>query len=346
MSVPVAWHMMNDEQRLQLAKGKRNAPPLSELSPNTFLQPNPIVPDSGKSKEKTSNKRAHDDDVENSDNIIGTIPGNSFTFENHVRPVSNLLKVDNCDQTRRKIRRFLDNDGMTLKDFLSEIGCSSNGYYRFMKQHGPHKGEGSDVYDAAVDFFLTREAEGKPMPKKKHKTSSGSTADGASTKKPSSEPGKATTDYDLTKAELTDEEEDAVPVYSTCDEVRRQISNHLKKSNVTQALFLRDLKAQYHTDKGPARMISSQLEAFRSKKGPEAGNTSSIFYAAYVFFEKLRRHEGKPKSEFRLAMEKRWSDKGGFDIKRANKRVTCVQGDRPYLDEYGCMHISRGPNRR
>ncbi|KAK3059996.1 hypothetical protein LTS18_009577 [Coniosporium uncinatum] len=83
----------------------------------------------------------------------------------------------------------------------------------------------------------------------------------------------------------------------------------LQKDGVTQASFCRDLKAQYHAEnKG---ISASQLENFRNKKGPNAGYQAAVFYAAYVFFEKIRMEEGKGKSKHREAMEEKWPN--GFD---------------------------------
>jgi len=117
------------------------------------------------------------------------------------------------------------------------------------------------------------------------------------------------------------EETDSVEVYDTCDEVRKKISAYLRKPNTTAAQFCRDLLAQYHTDeKKPSRIQSTQLTKFRGYKGADTGNTSCVFYAAYVFFEKVRLAEGKPKSKHRLEMEEIWGGKGGFDISRGHHR--------------------------
>jgi hypothetical protein len=70
------------------------------------------------------------------------------------------------------------------------------------------------------------------------------------------------------------------------------------------------------------------------KRGPNAGNTSGVFYAAYIFFEKMRIKEGKPKSKHREEMEKIYG-KEGFDIERARNWYTCGPGERPYMDQYG-----------
>lgn len=55
-------------------------------------------------------------------------------------------------------------------------------------------------------------------------------------------------------------------------------------------------------------------------KGADTGNTSCVFYAAYVFFEKLRVQEGKPKSKHREEMEAIWASKGGFNTTRGHQR--------------------------
>jgi hypothetical protein len=89
-------------------------------------------------------------------------------------------------------------------------------------------------------------------------------------------------------------------IIDTCDEVRRKINAHMKKPGVVQAQFLRDIAASYR--KAPRKVQSTQLSKFRSKKGAWEGNTSVVFYGAYVFFEKMRIAEKKPKSKKRLEM--------------------------------------------
>lgn len=106
-----------------------------------------------------------------------------------------------------------------------------------------------------------------------------------------------------------------VPVYETCDEVRRKINKHLLLTpGLTQAQFCRDLFAMLRGTKYTG-LQSKQLNDFRNKNGPRAGCSSSVFYAAYVFFETARIAEGTPKSQHRLAMEYIWARHGGFDLK-------------------------------
>jgi hypothetical protein len=119
----------------------------------------------------------------------------------------------------------------------------------------------------------------------------------------------------------------------TCDEVRRKINAHLKKPGVTQASFLRSVSACYHTV--PKKFTASQLSLFRSKKGSYEGNTSGIFYGAYVYFEKLRIKEGKPMGKKREEMEDIHAINGGMNTKRKMDRIICRPGDNFHHDAYG-----------
>lgn len=92
-----------------------------------------------------------------------------------------------------------------------------------------------------------------------------------------------------------------------------------------------------------------------------------MFYAAYVYFEKVRLAEGKPKSKHRLKMEEIWGDKGGFNVTRGHHRgyvclvlfvTRClwrfeadgggdyrylvIGNERPVQDQYGRVSIVRG----
>lgn len=51
-------------------------------------------------------------------------------------------------------------------------------------------------------------------------------------------------------------------------------------------------------------------------KGALTGGRSSVFYGAYVFFEKIRVAEGKPKTQHRLDMEAFWGSQGGVSRER------------------------------
>ena len=64
------------------------------------------------------------------------------------------------------------------------------------------------------------------------------------------------------------------------------------------------------------KLQSKLLKDFQAKKGPLPWNTSSVYYGSYVFFEKLRLRDGKPKTKKRLGTEAAWGFEGGIDRKR------------------------------
>ncbi|CAD0112567.1 unnamed protein product [Aureobasidium uvarum] len=208
------------------------------------------------------------------------------------------IVTDRCQVVRNKINRLIESGEMKVGDFCSAINVSSNAYYNFMHKHGTMKGDECAAYPAAFAFFKRREDMGIKVPTKKQKQAKDAEKDGKD--------GKG------------GEETDSVPVYDTCDDIRRQITAYLKKPGVTQAQFGRDLLAQYNTDKAPKGISASQIQSFRGKKGPDSGNTSSVFYSAYVFFEKMRIKQGKPKSQKRKEMKEVWG-LDGFDTENANK---------------------------
>ncbi|AEO66215.1 uncharacterized protein THITE_2114178 [Thermothielavioides terrestris NRRL 8126] len=188
---------------------------------------------------------------------------------------------------------------MTKTAFARAIGVSMHSLNGFLGVSGPYKGAGSATYGAAWEFFKKHEIAGVKLPDKKKQKTAGSNPAAAA--------------VDLSDIVLPGEEDDAVPVFETCDEIRKKISAYLKKPGVTQAQFCRDLYAQLKGPDRPATVFqSSQLTRFRSAKGPLTGAKSPIFYAAYVFFEKLRIKERRPKSKHRLAMEDIWGPEGGL----------------------------------
>jgi len=93
-------------------------------------------------------------------------------------------------------------------------------------------------------------------------------------------------------------------------------------------------------------MSGSSLEKFMKQKGPSAGCESIIFYVAYVFFEKVRLRDRKPKTELRKEMEEVWktyrdsaTGKVGFLIRRG---LLKLRGDEvPVEDKYGMVRFVR-----
>ncbi|CZR66326.1 uncharacterized protein PAC_16227 [Phialocephala subalpina] len=232
-----------------------------------------------------------------------------------------LCRIDkNCNQVRTMIRNFINSGEMKVTEFHKAIGSSGNAYSRFMGQNGPDKGSGSDVYYNAFKFFKRRELQGIKIPKKKAK------------------PAEEAKKNDVSAIHLEGEEDQSVPVYDSCDEIRRKIRAYLAEPGITQAGFLREIAKAWPEGK---KIQSKVLNDFLGKRGATAGNTSSVFYGSYVFFEKQRIRDGKPKSKHRQEMEKQYSGERGIDTKhRLDGGVWCMQGERPYEDKYGKIHIA------
>ncbi|TVY43941.1 hypothetical protein LOCC1_G005605 [Lachnellula occidentalis] len=223
----------------------------------------------------------------------------------------------NCDQVRRKIRTFLSAGEMKIGELHKTLGVSAKSLQTFLGMNGPDNGMNTATYPAAYRFFKQREAEGIKVPKKKVKKE---------------EEAKKN---DVSGIQLDGEADMAVPVYDSCDEIRKKISAYLREPQVTQAAFLREIAKTYLDGR---KLQSKVLNDFLSKKGASAGNTSAVFYSSYVFFEKMRLRDSKPKSKHRKEMETRHSD--GFQTDRRRDRVWCMDGEHPYQDAYGGLHFT------
>jgi hypothetical protein len=184
-----------------------------------------------------------------------------------------------------------------------------------MKLKGPYSGIDNQTYKAAFIFFKKRELAGiKPPTRKKAKAE------------------------DLDKFDVSDpvlelegEDEGEVEIYDTCDEIRRKINAHLREDGVTKASLCRTLGKM--TPVGTT-INAKSMDDFLKKRGPQEGNSTRCFYGAYVFFEKLRIKQGKPKSKLREEMEEIWAWQGGFSKHRSGT-VICRADSRPYYDKYG-----------
>lgn len=233
-----------------------------------------------------------------------------------------------CDQIRRKIHNFINSGEMKIGQFQDVLGVTSRGYNAFLRQNGQMKGAESNTYASAHRFFAKRELQGIKEPKKKAATS----------KKAKKE---AEQKFDVSGIHLDGEEDVEVEIYDTCDVVRRKIRAHLRDPAVTQAGFLRDIAKTYPASMNK-KIAAKSLNDFLSKSGANVGNTSSVFYAAYVFFEKLRIRDGKPKTKFREEMEDIWEARGGFDTETPwHAPVICHVDSHPYIDEYGRFRNGR-----
>ena len=220
---------------------------------------------------------------------------------------------------------------MKVGEFQRAIGVTASSYKNFMKKRGHNAGEQSSVYIAANAFFHKRELEGHKMPRKKAKKDTDT--DGKETGK--------NLDYDVSDIHLEGEDEGEVEIYDTCNEVRRKIAAHLRAPGITQAGFCRAMSAQF-PESEEKKISSAQLQAFQRKKCPTEGNSSGVFYGAYVFFEKLRVKQGKKKSKARLEMEEVWGDDGGVSRELQRGGYIVMKGSEAVQDRYGKVSVVRG----
>lgn len=216
-----------------------------------------------------------------------------------------------CNQIRTKINRLIRSGEMKVTEFQRSQGINSNSYGRFMKLKGPHSGSDNQTYEAATRYFLKREAQGIKMPQAK--------------KAKAEDLAK----FDVSDIHLTDEETEELPIYDTCDDLRKKIEAHLRNPGITQAGFCRTIGKAYNPQRN---FQSKQLSDFLKKKGPTAGCESGIYYASYVYFEKLRIKRGEKKSKKRLQVEDNVPE--GM-TRRRQGAVFCHVSSTPYEDEFG-----------
>ena len=148
---------------------------------------------------------------------------------------------------------------------------------------------------------------------------------------------KGPTAADLSTISLEGEDTESVPIYATASDMRKQIKQYLSSTKCAKTAFARELNELMPSTKIEVR----GLDRFLKATGPKGAGHNPVFYAAYVFFEKKRVKEGKKKTAKREEMEKIWKEKGGFP-RDSNNRITCCQGDRPTIDQYGRWHLIDG----
>ncbi|KAK6087292.1 hypothetical protein SCUP234_01923 [Seiridium cupressi] len=217
-----------------------------------------------------------------------------------------------CSSLRSKINKLLDSGIMTKAEFARAIGVSPKSLSTFLSNTGIMGGSKSPVRFGAFAWFKQREIMNLKMPdvKKRQEQEQKKAAEIA-------EPGPSVKKAKTTASSLPDisdiyldyEETDEVPVYDTCDEVRKKINAHMRTPGLTQAQFCRDIFAQLNAPKCK-QIQSKQLGDFRGQSGLNTGAKSTVPYAAYVYFEKLRIAQGKPKSTHREDMEEIWWPQG------------------------------------
>jgi hypothetical protein len=115
--------------------------------------------------------------------------------------------------------------------------------------------------------------------------------------------------YDVSTISLPHETSESVPIFDTCDDVRVKIADLLTSSTMTRAAFMRLLcSAAFPTSKKGIQ--DRQLANFQAQVGVRRGCESNVYYAAYVYLEKLRVKRGEHKSRKRVEMEEVWGVEG------------------------------------
>ncbi|KAI0105681.1 hypothetical protein GGR51DRAFT_518791 [Nemania sp. FL0031] len=326
------------------AAAKTVGPP----APSTVAAPKFTLPTapkattaSGGSKKRKSETTLQEDIAaykQNLNNIVSPV-----AFEDEALP--------SCKAVRTRINKLLDSNIMNKTEFSNAIGVSTRSLSTFLQASGQMGGSGSSAYPNAWAWFRQREVAKIKMPdvKKRQKLEADAAAEsntsanaGAGGKPSSAAPAKTkTVDSlpDISGIHLAGEETDNVPVYDTCDEIRRKINLHLKTPGLTQAQFCRDIHAQLKVPKCKS-IQSKQLADFRAMKGPRAGAKSSVFYASYVYFEKLRIAQNKPKTAHRETMERLWAGNGGFDRESDHRTYyTLAHNETLTIDQWGVERI-------
>ncbi|WVW83483.1 hypothetical protein I302_105504 [Kwoniella bestiolae CBS 10118] len=313
-------------------------PPLTEQPPADTNVPAPSSkPTATKGKGK---KRDIDSLVEAIDDLVSE-------SDDEDDPSLDIIKYSPA-QIRNKIRSFINSGEMKVYEFCDAIGVSNNAYQRFMKESG-QKGQWSDTYPGAHRFFVKRERKGIKISRKQPPTKKAKTGDSASGDK---EKSKTKTkkeleeEYDVSSVTLEGEDHPGgIVIFDTCDDVRTKLDAHLRRPGVTMAGFGREI-AKTFSKQTPSQDVTiqhKQIKDFLEKHGARSGCTSKVFYGAYVFFEKLRIKQNKPKSKKREEMEKIHGKKG-MDIKTDQNHMHfwAMAGEVIYEDSYGCSNIMRG----
>ncbi|KAI1820063.1 hypothetical protein F4861DRAFT_90229 [Xylaria intraflava] len=248
-------------------------------------------------------------------------------------------QLPSCHVIRGRINKLLDSGIMNKTEFTKAIGCNSASLSRFMQSTGPMGGSGSSVYYNAWVWFKQREVAKLRIPsaKKRAEAAAATMVGPGGGRKPSASMKTVGSLPDISGIHLVGEETDEVPVYESCDEIRKKINAHLKTPGLTQAQFCRDMYAQLNAPKCKG-IQSKQLADFRALKGPRAGARSSVFYAAYVYFEKLRIAQNKPMTAHRETMEELWAAEGGFSRREDHRTMYIgLAGVPMYMDQFGMM---------
>ncbi|OBT68599.1 hypothetical protein VE03_01625 [Pseudogymnoascus sp. 23342-1-I1] len=330
------------------------APPLPNIDLPPTVKPGTYHISSACLSKKRTHESTHTSDSPTPTGADAEDGGDSETDDDADEELVEELDMD-CDVVRAQIRAFLA-EGNTAVAFRKLIRATPGSYNGFMKQQGPDAGIAAETYRNAVLFFAKRDRRAKRAAEANLRAAAAAPAvpvapvapvvsePAAKRRKQDAPAAKRPVDnsiYDVSDIHLENEERDAVPVFDTCDDIRTKIRAFFRQPDCTQASLLRKLGAQYIM--APRALRSPQVNTFMRQQGPLEGKSSGIFYAAYVYFEKLRIKQGKKKTEKREEMEKRWGP-GGVD-RTAGGLFWCVPGEVPVQDNCGLVTFEKNGRR-
>lgn len=138
-----------------------------------------------------------------------------------------------CDEIRQEIRDFIASGQMSASDFQRAIDVSPRSYAEFLSQEGV-KGARSATYKNALKFFDGRSG-GTVVPLAATQPAA-SMAGNAQKRAKKTQPSSPAA-VDLSDVHLDGDEDGNVPVFETCDVVRKKIRAHLRKTGMTQGGF-------------------------------------------------------------------------------------------------------------
>lgn len=326
-----AHSRLDKDDKFYLADQPRERLPLSKqpaFAPGN--QPSNAAPNSSSKKRKIA---ADEPDIK-----AIMFPDDAPEIDEDDPRLQILDKGYTCQMVRKKVRAWIDSGAQKVGEFQKELGISSASYANFMNKQGIWAGEQCDLYLMAAMFFRKRELQGlplavpKPKAAKKTKPDEATSGKGPGSKKSTKTPADI---LDVSGVELPGEEDMLVEVFDTCAEMRKHIRD-LQKKGCSQAAICRAFSTSYPEGSGKS-VSAANLRTFMGNKGSMGGNTSPAFYGGYVFFEKKRIKEGKPKSKFREEMEEihDW----GVDVKRnMNGHFVGLANRQLVIDKYGKMH--------
>ncbi|RMX87455.1 hypothetical protein D0868_14981 [Hortaea werneckii] len=166
------------------------------------------------------------------------------------------------------------------------------------------------------------------------------------------DPNHVYTASELSDIHLEGEETEETPIFETCDDIRRHLNDTLK--HTTQANLVRQLDALLPESNVSVRHLRKLLDF----KGVQGGAHSPAFYAAYVYYERIRIRQNKNKGKKRQTMEEiwggkrpnsdflNWHSKGsrlrGFPREGQHKAAMFMsQGDHWSMNQYGQCVLAR-----